>query len=80
MTLLLLRAVCIVAVVVVVGVVASLAADFHHACAGLDVGAVRVIRHVRHADERVVQGFAGCDSTFLGCKKVRLSLDRLSKD
>jgi len=71
MTLLLLRAVCIVAVVVIVGVVASLAADLHHACARLDVGAVRVVRHVGHADERVVQGFAGCDPALLGWKKVR---------
>ncbi len=69
---LLLRAVCIVAVVVVVVcVVASLAADLHHACARLDVRAVRVIRHVGHADERVVQGFAGSDSPLLEWKKVR---------
>ena len=45
---------------VVVGVAVPLAAELHHPCAGLDVGAVRVVRHVRHAHERVVQSLARC--------------------
>ena len=48
--------------------VASLATDLHHPGTRLDVGAMGVVGHVRHADERVVQSLAGCDATLLQSK------------
>ena len=47
------------------GCVAPLAADLHHPGTGLDVGAVGVVSHVGHADERVVQSLAWGDTAFL---------------
>ena len=40
-------------------------ADVHHVGRGLDVGAVRVVRHVRHGHEGVVERLAGGDPALL---------------
>ena len=48
--------------------VASLATNLHHPGARLDVGAMSVVGHVRHADKWVVQSLAGCDATLLQSK------------
>ena len=60
-----------------VGTSTPLAAEFHHPGAGLDVCAVRVVGHVRHAHERMVQSFAWSDSALLKSKSNLLPMSFL---
>ena len=48
----------------------ALAAELHHPGAGLHVGTVRVVGHVSHAHERVVQSLVGSDSALLNDKET----------
>ena len=53
----------------------ALAAELHHPGAGLHVGTVRVVGHVSHAHERVVQSLVGSDSALLNDKETAQTLD-----